>query len=545
MCGIVGVFGHIDDKVKKVFDYMHLLDSLRGPHSSGIFTVDREFDTDYIKNVGLPPFLLSMDKTLNEAPAFFDHETGLPAGDLIAIVGHNRYATVGQVNIKNAHPFDCDNVIGVHNGTIFRGDLVNFNKFTVDSEALLHNISLNGLDVAYKGLHGAAACVYWDRRDNTLVAFRNKERPLTLGVTKDKRTVFFASDDDFAKGAFLKCGLPVDYVDMKNLPVSTKFTLRIKEDGCVEITQSQLTEFSFFHQTTQQKTAQTFATSVVTSSQKVEDSSSLKPKIGCGTKISRVSEFPVELVCKPFLIFNKETKTYSTWRGEMHYNSINYVPDYNPQSNTERLSGDYYIFVQAPQSPFKERYYPVSEELFQKLTSKPVKIEESDDFVPGELYLDEWFKVRKVGNKFEFTAKGKSDKDFNTYIFTEKERLASSVVKIVEPFDISGYWLTQAPTNAETKERLQIPAKDKLGSQKLPWSFHQGHHSGRAVVVDGEYLYSLALVLESLDDVHCTHCTKPYAIHENNYKHFYFCKSLNNPDKIEYFCPTCAEKCAA
>jgi predicted glutamine amidotransferase len=60
------------------------------------------------------------------------------------ILGHTRAATVGEVSIPNAHPFEVGNIIGVHNGSV--GNYKEMNEkygrtFEVDSQHLFAHIN--------------------------------------------------------------------------------------------------------------------------------------------------------------------------------------------------------------------------------------------------------------------------------------------------------------------------------------------------------------------------------------------------------------------
>jgi len=137
------------------------------------------------------------------------YKRALPAADFIntrvykrmvstsaqAFIGHNRAATIGSVSDNTAHPFQFDHITGVHNGTLdygWRDTLKDGKKFDVDSEALIYNIALNGVEDAVKKASGAFAIIYHDARDNTLNVIRNDERPMFYGRMnyKDDKWVF-------------------------------------------------------------------------------------------------------------------------------------------------------------------------------------------------------------------------------------------------------------------------------------------------------------------------------------------------------------------
>lgn len=112
------------------------------------------------------------------------------------LIGHNRYATQGKVNQNNAHPFEFEDVVGCHNGTL-RGQhrLPDHTRFEVDSENIYYAIQTEGLDETLSKLDGAYALSFWDKRTEDFVLLRNDERTLYYAFTKDGKTMFWASED--------------------------------------------------------------------------------------------------------------------------------------------------------------------------------------------------------------------------------------------------------------------------------------------------------------------------------------------------------------
>ena len=117
-------------------------------------------------------------------------------GTSYALIGHNRAATKGKVNNINAHPFEFQDVVGAHNGTL-RGQyrLPNHTAFEVDSENIFYSIQQNGLDETLQILDGAYALTYWDKRSEELTLIRNDERTLFYCYSEDLKTVFWASEE--------------------------------------------------------------------------------------------------------------------------------------------------------------------------------------------------------------------------------------------------------------------------------------------------------------------------------------------------------------
>lgn len=184
MCGIVGIAGKITIVEERILKTLLILDTLRGTDSTGVAVIPRIGDVKIAKELGNAYNLFdtkSYDKAL----------MGLHR----AIIGHNRYATQGAVSKRNAHPFDFEGLVGVHNGTLKnKFSLIDSRDFTVDSENLFHHINKKGLRDAMNIAQGAWALVWWDKFEESINFLRNEERPLFLARSKDEETVFWASE---------------------------------------------------------------------------------------------------------------------------------------------------------------------------------------------------------------------------------------------------------------------------------------------------------------------------------------------------------------
>lgn len=184
MCGHVGCAGQISAKEEKIFKQLLILDTLRGEDSTGVASVNLNGDVSVAKVVG-DPFQLF------DTSAY----TAITRTSNRVLIGHNRYATQGKVNRKNAHPFELDTLVGAHNGTLTnKWELRNGSKFDVDSEALYNDIEEVGLEKAIGSAKGAWALVWWDKATSKLNFLRNKERPLHFIYSKDKKVMFWASE---------------------------------------------------------------------------------------------------------------------------------------------------------------------------------------------------------------------------------------------------------------------------------------------------------------------------------------------------------------
>lgn len=200
MCGLVGVAGNIAKAEKDMFNYLLLVDSLRGEDSTGAGLVEK-FNDNYMihKRVG-NPFNLMSDRKYEKATN----------KNLRVMLGHNRFATQGGINEINAHPFDFDNIFGAHNGTLRNQRLLPDHKdFEVDSENIFYSINKDGIEETAMKLDGAFALTWWNKEDETINFFKNDERTFWFCHNKTGDAVFWASEIPFLEFAAKKAGIEI------------------------------------------------------------------------------------------------------------------------------------------------------------------------------------------------------------------------------------------------------------------------------------------------------------------------------------------------
>lgn len=191
MCGLIGVISNEPAGLfavdADIFSSMLVINSLRGPHSTGAFGVNlRDNETEWAKSIGSPYMAFNTDpfkKLMDRIPSKYR-----------AIIGHGRFATRGAVNDENAHPFEVGNITLVHNGTLVNGyKLENFHTFPVDSQFFTWYINEHGIDKAYRDIEGAIATIFYDKSTDQLQAIRNSERPLFL-IEGEKKTLLSSEE---------------------------------------------------------------------------------------------------------------------------------------------------------------------------------------------------------------------------------------------------------------------------------------------------------------------------------------------------------------
>jgi len=217
MCGHVGVAGIMQQKHEQAFRDLLVVDVIRGPHATGIATFNRKDGVRVVKKALLPNDLFQMEQTKNLFRIFNQ-----------VLLGHNRWATQGKINHVNSHPFEMGNLVGAHNGTLVnQGLLPDSEDFEVDSENLIHSINKIGVEETYKLLHGAAALVWFDEKDYSLHFLRNKERPMFITYTTDRKTMFWASEAWMLRGVLSKNG--IEHTDVFDTAVDTHYKIRIPQ----------------------------------------------------------------------------------------------------------------------------------------------------------------------------------------------------------------------------------------------------------------------------------------------------------------------------
>lgn len=191
MCGLVGMAGNLNTTHSKMFRDMLIFDQVRGLDSTGIAVVGMAPGAKPVveKAVGTPNNLWEYGDS-----KLLDLKGVLKACPKV-VIGHNRAATIGSVTVENAHPFEFEHIVGVHNGSLtYYDDLEGAKKHDVDSKAIYDTISQKGIDHTWKSFYGAAALVWWDSKEETLNIIRNSQRPLHVAQSESGDAIFWASE---------------------------------------------------------------------------------------------------------------------------------------------------------------------------------------------------------------------------------------------------------------------------------------------------------------------------------------------------------------
>lgn len=229
MCGLVGVVGHLDSTHERMFKFMLQLDTLRGSDSTGMLQVSVNKQYSILKAVGTPWDLAGLKK----------HDT-FYAGFHHLLLGHNRSATRGSVTYHNAHPFECGDIIGAHNGTITSTyNLDGHNKFDVDSQVVFNHMDINGPEDTVNKINGAFALTWYNNFEKTFNMVRNGERTLHYVVFNNGKTLAYASEPWMIIVAALKVNINIDIKDIISLPIAEHIEVPLPRETTYNLSQQQ------------------------------------------------------------------------------------------------------------------------------------------------------------------------------------------------------------------------------------------------------------------------------------------------------------------
>lgn len=208
MCGIYGMAKQPNQQSKR-----QLKKAQRVLRELAIYSEDRGQDSSGLAVIG--EVESQIHKSLLESSKFVTSREWansmkcLP--DRHIYLGHTRFATQGDISIKNAHPFKVGRTIGAHNGclTNMHSLKTKLDKVCeVDSQLIFKAIdSTENIQEAVDYLKGDFALSFVKDTYNTLYLCRESNRPLSVAYWKEARILFYASKDEYIEKALLQAGV--------------------------------------------------------------------------------------------------------------------------------------------------------------------------------------------------------------------------------------------------------------------------------------------------------------------------------------------------
>lgn len=169
---------------KRVIEALALAMQSRGKDSTGIAFVD-DGKFNLVKDIHAANLFIDFKKVQKRL------EENSPL-----IIGHTRWASVGEVSKENAHPFRKGQIIGAHNGGV--SNYLQIDKeVSVDSEVIFKLLkdSNNDFRESFKKLSGNFA-ITWSYLDEKNVFYCVKDgNPLYMAYVPSIKTIFWCSEE--------------------------------------------------------------------------------------------------------------------------------------------------------------------------------------------------------------------------------------------------------------------------------------------------------------------------------------------------------------
>ena len=233
MCGLYGYFSTVGGdlppkRLKSAIKALAIANQSRGTDSTGLAVIDRKQGLAMAHKTAEAQVFLKHAKI----EQFLDEHIGKTTR---AVIGHTRFATVGDVTLTNAMPFNVGHIVGAHNGTIsnFRG-LLQMHNFVAqtecDSEVIFHLMN-NGLKLKkrvnwIKKLTGSYAVTFYDDRRPDRIYFARNTNPIKLGYSDIYKCYFWSSEEAGLDALDKKC-----YLKLKRKEIPTYTMSYLTEHG--------------------------------------------------------------------------------------------------------------------------------------------------------------------------------------------------------------------------------------------------------------------------------------------------------------------------
>lgn len=236
MCGIVGMIGNIATtsgaQDMRWFNAALVADTVRGPHSTGVFFASRAVKNGQVQNGEVRARFIKdvvtgaefvyegyMDELLKPARPKNWNQRSIDAPGIM--VGHNRAATTGKIDLQSAHPFRVGRILMIHNGTLdtYQNGLREEGKDLswedgngkvhpvpdVDSAWIAYNMNKYGIQDTLERIEGSFCVIAVDLQEGKLYMARNEQRPLRY--FQRAGVLHFGSEDSILEFANKRAGV--------------------------------------------------------------------------------------------------------------------------------------------------------------------------------------------------------------------------------------------------------------------------------------------------------------------------------------------------
>lgn len=243
MCGLYGIIGQgINRDDILVFKDLMIMMAIRGHHSTG-FATGRSNDWGTGKNQKKRSETVVVKKAFD--PIWFlenlekDEESAINETFHDYFLGHDRFATTGEINQSAAHPFEHGNIVGTHNGTFHS---LNHEGFHSDSDAFFSRVGELGIKAAVMTLkpNDKYAVIWYDKSTGRVNFLRNRDKMFWFCYHPIRNTMYYCSELGALRWAMERRGIkPDEYyhpredimytIDPQNLRRKNKFLFSTQE----------------------------------------------------------------------------------------------------------------------------------------------------------------------------------------------------------------------------------------------------------------------------------------------------------------------------
>lgn len=193
MCGLVGMYSEqfLTADERKLLQCLIVASYTRGKDSTGLVSLSKSGDVFYDKEV-VPSPVYAFGQSYKSIVDPVKTKDGP-----VCVLGHTRHGTIGANTIENAHPFETDNFVGMHNGTIM-DPFPGTKDYGTDSEALLNFMDKEGIIPALQYIHKecwepAYAIQLMSKTHEEAYIIKNEARDLWFTTVSDGQTLVWAS----------------------------------------------------------------------------------------------------------------------------------------------------------------------------------------------------------------------------------------------------------------------------------------------------------------------------------------------------------------